>query len=219
MIVAEVKPIKEIREMIKGVERILLLGCNTCTAVCFSSGKRELELLQAQLSFSLGNASPLFWQCIVRRACEQEMVEEISAYVREVEAILCLSCGIGVQTVADIFSHKEVFPALNTSFLGRPEKAGFWREVCLACGNCLLHLTGGICPIARCAKSLLNGPCGGSHEGRCEISPDVPCAWEMIFKRLKEKGKLELLKSINNPRSFGKRPSTLLREDVFENEK
>lgn len=218
MIVAEAKPIEEMKEMIEGAKRVLLLGCNTCTAVCFSSGRRELELLQAQLNFLLGDASPHFWECIVRRACEQEMVEEVAGYVKEVEAILCLSCGIGVQTVADIFPEKEVFPGLNTSFLGRPEKAGLWQEVCMACGNCLLHLTGGVCPVARCAKSLLNGPCGGSHEGKCEISPDVPCAWEMIYRRLKERGKLDMFKSISELRSSVKRPLTLLREDVFEGE-
>lgn len=219
MIVAEIKPIEEIIEMVKDKKGVLLVGCNTCTAVCFSSGKRELELLQTQLDLSLENPKPYFWQVIVRRACEPEMVSEISDYIKEVDAILCLSCGIGVQNVSDSFPEKEIFPALNTSFLGKPEKLGLWQEVCVACGDCILHLTGGICPLSRCAKGILNGPCGGSHEGKCEVSEDTPCAWEAIYTRLKEKNQLEMMKKIKEPRKVVKKPRYLLREDVFEGEK
>ena len=218
MIVAEIKPIEEIKKMVKGKNGILLLGCNTCTAVCFASGKRELELLQTQLPLSIGKSSLTLWQAVVRRVCEPEMVKEVADYVKEVEAILCLSCGIGVQTVSDVFPKKEVFPALNTSFLGRPEKLGLWWEVCVACGDCILHLTGGICPLARCAKGLLNGPCGGSHEGKCEVSPEVPCAWEMISARLRERNKLHELEKIRQAGLVLRKPRQLLRRDIFEDE-
>ncbi len=127
----------------------------------------------------------------VQRQCEWEYLDEIAEQVGEVDVVLSLGCGIGVQAMAEHFPNAWVVPGLNTSFLGLPTEQGVWAERCAACGDCILGLTGGICPIARCSKSLLNGPCGGSEDGHCEINADVPCAWQLIYDRLSSMGKLD----------------------------
>ena len=124
----------------------------------------------------------------VQRQCEWEYLDEIAQQVGEVDVVLSLGCGIGVQAMAEHFPNAWIVPGLNTSFLGLPTEQGVWAERCAACGDCILGLTGGICPIARCSKSLLNGPCGGSENGHCEINAEVPCAWQLIVRSLVEHG-------------------------------
>jgi hypothetical protein len=124
----------------------------------------------------------------LERQCDPEYVEELASMVDQVDAVVSMACGCGVQEVAKRFKEKPVFPAVNTKFMGASERQGVWAERCQGCGDCLLGLTGGICPIARCSKRLLNGPCGGSTEGRCEINPEVECAWQLIWDRLKALG-------------------------------
>jgi len=108
-----------------------------------------------------------------------------------------------VQTLAELFPELPVFPAQNTLFIGTEEReAGTLEERCAACGDCLLALTAGICPIARCAKGLLNGPCGGSQNGKCEVDPEKDCAWALIIERLEKAGRLHVLEEIRPPRNF-----------------
>ncbi len=219
MIVAELKPFSEIEEMIKGKQHLLLVGCATCTAICFASGNREVSLLDSQLKLkSLMKSKEVFTsERMLKRSCEHEFVEELGSFIEKSEAILSLSCGVGVQTIADCFPEIEVYPALNTLFIGRPDESGVWKEYCQACTDCLLHLTAGICPIARCAKGLLNGPCGGSQEGKCEVSPDIPCAWQLIYDRLETRGELHLLDEIKKPKDWSKKnlPGRVIREDLL----
>ena len=118
------------------------------------------------------------------------------------DAVLSLACGAGVQTMAEALDPLPVLPALNTTFLGASFEPGVWREMCVGCGNCLLTHTGGICPIARCSKSLLHGPCGGTNGRNCEVSPDIPCAWVQIIERLSRQNKLDLLSGIEEPRDW-----------------
>jgi hypothetical protein len=122
--------------------------------------------------------------------------------VQEVEAILSLGCGAGVQTIAEIFKERPVYPALNTKFLGIPERHGSWSERCLACGDCILDLTGGICPLTRCPKGLLNGPCGGTDDGKCEVDREKDCAWTLIYQQLERQGRLDLMRKYYPPRNF-----------------
>ena len=116
--------------------------------------------------------------------------------------MVSLGCGVGVQTLAERFPKIRVVPGLNTKFMGLPTKTGEWEERCQACGNCVLDRTGGVCPIARCSKQLLNGPCGGSQNGKCEISEDVPCAWQLIWERMTSLGREQELLKVQPPKDW-----------------
>jgi len=220
MIIAERKPIDELKSIVEPYERILLVGCGTCVAVCFAGGEKETATLASLLRMAtrLDGHEKTFDEAIVQRQCEWEFLDEIKDRVDDYDLILSLACGIGVQAIVERFPQVRVAPALNTTFLGLPVEQGVWAERCQACGNCILHLTGGICPIARCAKSLLNGPCGGSQNGHCEIDPNVDCAWHLIYERLKAQGQLELLEEIQPPKDWSTSrdggPRRIVREDL-----
>ncbi len=113
-----------------------------------------------------------------------------------------MSCAFGVQTVA-MYENKPVYPALNTLFIGKEESPGSFFEACAQCGACVLGRTACICPLVRCAKSLLNGPCGGSVGGKCEVDPNTPCAWQLIIDRCTATGQLDKLDEIEPPRDWG----------------
>jgi hypothetical protein len=154
----------------------------------------------------------------VQRQCEWEYLDEIAAQIGDADVVLSLGCGVGVQAIAEHFPDAWVVPGLNTCFMGLPTEQGVWAERCVACGDCILGITGGICPIARCSKSLLNGPCGGSEGGRCEVSPDTPCAWQLIYDRLNSLGKLDVLLEIQPPKNWRTAhdggPRRIVREDL-----
>ncbi len=194
MIVGQQKPVAEIRKMVSDYEKVLILGCGTCVTVCFAGGDKEVSILASSLR--IRSKGKTYDEHTVKRQCEWEFLDEIEDRIAEADAVLSLACGIGVQALAERFPTKPILPGLNTSFLGMPQEFGVFSERCAACGNCILYLTGGICPIARCAKSLLNGPCGGSQNGRCEISADTPCAWQLIIERLTALGQLDRLDEI-----------------------
>ena len=187
MIVADQKPIKDIRKMLRGKKKVLAVGCGTCVAVCFAGGKREVGVLASavRMATELDGEPVQIDEAIVQRQCEKEFIEHLGAQLGEYDAVLSLGCGVGVQTLADHYPGTRFLPALNTKFMGAPTEQGVWEERCQGCGNCLLEYTGGICPITRCAKQLMNGPCGGTDEGgRCEVDPDTPCAWFDIWERM-----------------------------------
>ncbi len=195
MIVAEQKPLDEIKEMASHFNKVLVLGCGTCVTVCFAGGEKEVGILASSLRMTtkLEGKHIEFLEATVQRQCECEYNEMVTDVLPQVDAVLSLACGIGVQTMNEQFPQVLTLPALNTSFLGMPTEQGVWEERCQACGNCVLGTTGGICPIARCAKSLLNGPCGGSQNGVCEVNPETSCAWQLIYDRMGALGKLELM--------------------------
>ncbi|MBE0416069.1 MAG: methylenetetrahydrofolate reductase C-terminal domain-containing protein [Dehalococcoidia bacterium] len=215
MIIAERKPLEEIRNMLAGYKRILVVGCGTCVTICWAGGEKEVGILSSQLRLaSSKDGSELsIMEAVVERQCEKEMViEELGDKAPGVEAILSLGCGAGVQTMAELFEEKPVLPALNTTFIGMPEKEGLWVEMCGACGDCFLDRTGGICPVVRCAKGLLNGPCGGTRKGgKCEIDPDKDCAWVLIYHRLERQGRLDLMRKYYEPKNYRavKRPGKI----------
>ena len=204
MIVAEQKPLAEIRSLIGDAKKVLVVGCGTCVTVCFAGGAREAAIIAASLRMAsrLDGGEKAVADATVQRQCEWEYLDEIAGQVGDVDVVLSLGCGIGVQALTEHFPKAWVVPGLNTSFLGLPTEQGVWAERCAACGDCILGRTGGICPIARCSKSLLNGPCGGSEDGHCEINPDIPCAWQLIYDRLASLGKLDLLLEIQPPKNW-----------------
>jgi len=183
MITAERKPMEEILECINPYSRILLVGCNECVTVCAAGGRKEVGLLSAalQMAFMKEGRTLEVKEITLERQCDPEYVEELVTQIDQADAVLSMACGCGVQEVARRYSTTPVFPAVNTKFMGASERQGVWAERCRGCGDCLLGLTGGICPIARCSKRIMNGPCGGSTNGKCEISSDVDCAWNLIW--------------------------------------
>lgn len=220
MIIAEQKPLEEIKSLIGSAEKVLVVGCGTCVTVCFAGGSREAAITAASLRMSskLDGGGKSVTDVTVQRQCEWEYLDTIREEVGQADVILSLGCGIGVQAMVEHFPEKWIVPGLNTTFLGIPTEQGVWDERCAACGDCILGLTGGICPIARCSKSLLNGPCGGSEAGHCEIDPDVKCAWQLIYDRLSSMGKLDTLLEIQPPKNWSTSrdggPRKIVREDL-----
>ena len=156
----------------------------------------------------------------VQRQCEWEYLDTIADRVTEADVVLSIGCGIGVQAMAEHFPEAVIVPGLNTTFMGLPETQGVWEERCAACGQCVLGLTGGICPVARCAKQLFNGPCGGSSNGKCEIDPELDCAWQLIYDKLSAQGRLDALLEISPPKDWSTSrdggPRKIVREDLQE---
>ncbi len=220
MIVAEQKPLQEIKSLLGDAQKVLVVGCGTCVTVCFAGGAREAAIVASSLRMAskLDGDPKEVSDVTVQRQCEWEYLDEIREQVAQADVILSLGCGVGVQAIAEHFPEKWVVPGLNTKFMGLPLEQGVWAERCAACGDCILGLTGGICPIARCSKSLLNGPCGGSEGGHCEINPEVPCAWQLIYDRLSSMGKLDVLLEIQPPKNWSTArdggPRKIVREDL-----
>ena len=190
MITAERKPMEELIECLRPYSRILLVGCNECVTVCAAGGRKEVGILASalQMAFKTEGKTLEVKELTLERQCDPEYVEELVTHIDQAEAVMSMACGCGVQEIARRFKDKPVYPAVNTTFMGASERQGVWSERCQGCGECVLGLTGGICPIARCSKQLLNGPCGGSTNGKCEVDPDIDCAWQLIWDRLKALG-------------------------------
>jgi ferredoxin len=219
MIVAERKTIPEIIEILGDHKKILVLGCGTCVTVCLAGGEREVTIISSaiRMASKLAGKPIEVEEFTIERQCDNVFIEEASEAIKRNDAVLSLGCGAGVQAIAERFPTTPVYAGLNTSFIGILEERGVWTEKCLACGSCVLGEYGGICPITRCAKGMLNGPCGGSSEDRCEIHPDVECAWQLIYKRLKAIGQLDRLDTIAPPKDWSKGISggcrKIIRED------
>lgn len=220
MITAERKPMEEITQCIRPYNRILLVGCNECVTVCAAGGRKEVGLLASALGmFFMKEGKTLeIKEVTLERQCDPEYVQELAGDIDRVDAVLSMACGCGVQEVARRYKNVPVFPAVNTKFMGASERQGVWAERCQGCGDCILGITGGVCPIARCSKRLMNGPCGGSTLGKCEISPDTDCAWQLIWDRMKALGtekeyeKVMLAKDWRTSRDGG--PRKIIREDL-----
>lgn len=220
MIVADKKPLEEIIEVIKNYARILILGCNECVTVCEAGGKKEVGILASALRMYFLNQGQQVKidERTLERQCDPEYLEEIRDVMDQYDAVVSVACGVGVQFTAEKYHSTPVYPGVNTNFLGVTEERGLWTERCQACGQCILATTGGICPIARCAKRVLNGPCGGSTKGKCEIDNEIDCAWQLIVDRLKALGRLDdyetlcPLKDWSTDRAGG--PRKVVREDL-----
>ena len=202
MIVAERKPIKDIAGSVRPYKKLLIAACGTCVTVCMAGGEKEALELSSLLGLADGLEDTEIMVRTVQRQCDKEFILELDEDIKEADAVLSMGCGAGVQFIAECYPDKRIIPALNTNFIGVNRDVGYWTEVCQGCGDCLLDRTGGICPVARCSKSIFNGPCGGSSSGRCEIDPDIECAWQLIFDRLKVQGRLEELLDAIPPRDW-----------------
>jgi len=221
MITAVQKPFAEIQAMVEGYSNLLVLGCGTCVTVCMAGGEKETGILASTLR--LANREKGLKMRIVEdtieRQCDREFFDAVRDKVEAADAVLSLACGVGVQFASEVFAGKRVLPGLNTRFYGTTEQQGVWSERCAGCGTCVLDRFGGVCPIARCSKSLLNGPCGGSQNGMCEVDQEnIQCGWQLIYDRMKSLGLLHMLEE-NQPikdwrtgRDGG--PGKIVREDM-----
>lgn len=204
MIVTTQKPLDDILDYISPYNNVLIVGCDGCTQP--PRGLREAKTLSQllELGGKLRNKDFNFKTTTTTKQCDYYLTTSaLKPQIEEMEAVLSLACGIGVQTLAELFTEIPAFPAQNTHFMGAEEReAGILEERCAGCGDCLLALTGGICPVARCSKGLLNGACGGSKDGKCELNSERDCGWILIYEQLKKQGKLQNLKEFRPPRDY-----------------
>ena len=192
MIVSKRKPVEEVLAMLEGVKKVAIVGCHEWALACKVGGDNEVaewkQLLESKGYQVTATAMPTE-SCLnfhVRKAAKELLKGQP-------EAILSLACGSGVQTVAQNVKNIPVYPGSNTMFIGQVERVGHFNEMCRMCGDCVLGQTGAICPVTKCAKSLVNGPCGGAKNGKCEVNPENDCAWIMIYKKLEAMGQLDKL--------------------------
>lgn len=187
------KPFEEVTQQLEGFDRVFIIGCGTCTTMARTGGREEVlkmkEQLQEQGKLVTG------W-IVIPIACD-EMTEasmkENDGAVNNANCVLVMSCALGVHKVS-LYINKPVIPAVDTLFIGLEDSPGDFHEVCAQCGHCVLGMTAGICPITACNKHLLNGPCGGTNNGKCEVDKDKDCAWTLIYRRLKDQNRLDLMK-------------------------
>ena len=220
MIMARPKPIEEIIDEIKDFKKILIAGCDGCVTVCEAGGSKEVQVLASalRLYFSKESKRLEIDETSLTRQCDKDYLHELLDKIDDYDAIVSLACGAGVQFMAEMYRKKPIFPGVDTCFIGVTEERGVWAERCQACGQCVLASTGGICPISRCSKRMLNGPCGGSEKGKCEVSPDTDCGWHLIYERLKELGQLDFFAEPTDPKDWVSSrdggPRKIVREDV-----
>lgn len=193
----------EIDELLGDAKAIFLAGCGTCATLCKTGGVAEVLAMKERLE---NEGRKVTGWTVIPIACDdlsREALQENAKAVNGAEAILVMACAFGVQTVAEC-ADKPALPALNTMFVGKEGGFGFYREVCAQCGDCVIGKTAGICPITQCAKGLLNGPCGGTNRGKCEVDSSVDCAWTLIYRRLEELGRLDSMEEILPPKNYAK---------------
>ena len=204
MIVAASKSFQEIKQMLSGFKKVCVLGCGSCVTICHTGGEKQVTELAAQLRLSAkleGRQIEVIEDSTLRQ-CEWEFIDDIKEIIKDCDAILSIACGIGVQYMAERFPKIRIFPGVNTTFMGGPTEQGVFWERCAGCGNCILATTGGLCPVSRCAKSLLNGPCGGSQNGKCEVSQETPCVWNQIYDQLDTQQLLGTMETIVPPKDW-----------------
>lgn len=200
--ITEQKPIEEILKSLKKSRSVYIIGCGACATMLHTGGKSEVLAMKEQLEEAGKKVTG--WM-VIPTACDQlteVALTETAEAIQAADSILVMSCAFGVQTVG-FYAALPVFPALNTLFVGKEEGPGHFIDVCMQCGNCVLASTAGICPLVRCSKSLLNGPCGGSVEGKCEVDSNIPCAWQTIYDRLANQGRLTELDEIEPIKDWG----------------
>ena len=213
MIIAKRKPFEEIKAMVAPYKKILIVGCGTCVAVCLAGGEKEVGLLASQLKLALGleDKHLEIGEITVERQCDLEFIRPLCDFIADYEAIISMACGAGVQFIREL-CYRPIFPGVNTTFIGVNNDAGFYTERCRACHNCYLGITGGVCPVAICPKGLLNGPCGGTVNGHCEVDPDKECAWTRIYRNLEQEGRLDVMRQILplHPHARATTPGTVI---------
>jgi len=190
---------------LRGYDRVFIAGCGTCATMCRTGGVDEV----GKMAKDLKEAGKLITgTLVIPTACDtltHECLSQNKQALDDAQVVLVMSCAFGVQTVAE-YAGRPVQPALDTLFFGLETSPGNFSEVCLQCGECILAQTGGICPVTSCHKGLLNGPCGGTNDGKCEIGNDIDCAWTLVYERLKNMDRLDLMANFNKAKNWQAMP-------------
>lgn len=189
--------------MVSSFNKVFIVGCGTCSTTCLTGGEEQVKEMAEKL-----DGKKVLGSVVVEAPCDNRVLKRDirgkKDLLQEADAIICLSCGVGVQNIVENMD-KIVIPALDTKFIGKTERIGQFFERCRACGECILFEMGGICPITRCPKRMLNGPCGGMYKGKCEVGHyETDCIWVTIYERLKKNGMLSSFTSFKNPRDYSK---------------
>jgi len=198
MIISEQKPRKEILEMLKDKERIFIVGCAACATKCQTGGEDEAKEMKEILE---KEGKKITGTIILDTPCDKRIVKkDLSSLpaLKNSDSLLIMACGVGLQTIGELID-KPLVPALNPLFAGTTERIGRYYEYCSLCGDCLLDKFEGLCPLTRCAKGLLNGPCGGARDGKCEVNDEIDCIWALIYEKTKDP-----LKTYHEPRDYKK---------------
>ncbi len=208
MIITKQKDFNELLSSI-GKEPVFIIGCSECATMCHTGGEKEVLEMKGALE---DKNIPVTGWVILEPAChlqnDKRILRKYKDEVNKAKKILVLACGNGIQTVSEIIENADVIAGNDTLFLGEIKRANEFEKRCNMCGDCIEDLFGGFCPVSRCPKSMLNGPCGGSIDGKCEIDSNIDCVWDLIYKRLKEKKQLQLLKIIQEPKDWSKSTET-----------
>jgi ferredoxin len=188
MIITKPKDKSEILKYLENDAKIFIVGCGECATVCKTGGEKEInemkKFLESQGKTAIGRNKKA---------------------IKEADALVIMACGLAIQSVKENLNEDKILHITNdTLFMGEVDKNGIFLERCSACGECILEITGGICPVTRCPKGLLNGPCGGVNKHKCEVDENLDCAWVLIYEDLKKKGKSHFLKKYNPPKDHSK---------------
>lgn len=202
MIISRKKPFEAVLKELEDAKSVFLVGCGDCATVCETGGEEQVKEMAEKLS---GEGKEVTGSVIMEAGCiELDVKKEFRAHKEEFEnadAVLVMSCGAGTQAARSA-TDKPVFPSNDSLFLGNVMRVGQFEEKCRLCGDCLLEMTGSICPVTRCHKGILNGPCGGTNDGKCEVDPDKDCAWTLIYQQLEKEGKLSKMKEYQPPKNW-----------------
>jgi len=195
------KPVDELKQQLDRFDRVYIVGCGTCATMTRTGGKEEVLAMKEHLQ-ELGKL--ITGWVVIPTACD-EMTElalkENEGAIQNANCILVMACALGVHRVG-LYIDKPAIPALDTLFIGVEDSPGYFHEVCSQCGQCILGEMAGICPLTACHKGLLNGPCGGTNNGKCEVDKEKDCAWTLIYQRLKEQGRLDLMRKYQPPKNY-----------------
>ncbi len=195
------KPFEEVQQLLEKLDRVYIIGCGTCAAMTKTGGVEQVHEMRKRLQ-ELGKL--VTGSIVIPIACDEmteTAIKENDGPVQNANCILVMACALGVHRVS-LYIGKPVIPALDTLFIGMEDSPGDFHEVCAQCGQCVLGRTAGICPLTACHKGLLNGPCGGTNNGKCEVDKNRDCAWTLIYKRLEEQGRLDLMRQYEPPKDF-----------------
>lgn len=197
---------EELQRLLDGLNRIYVIGCGTCVTLTHTGGAPEVAAMKEQL---LEYGKLVTGQIVVPVACDNltsDILGEEMGKIEQADVLLIMTCAFGVQTISSQLK-RMVVPALDTLFIGKESFSGQFNEICVQCGTCIIGETGGICPVTSCHKGLVNGPCGGTDQGKCEIPGGKDCAWTLIYNRLSELGRLDSMRKLQKPRNFLGEPS------------
>ena len=208
MIISKAKEKQDVLETLKDVQTVFLLGCSECASLCGTGSPEALAAMKETLEAAGKKVSGSF---IAKTGCQVLGTKvELKPYKEQVDAsdaILVMSCGAGTQAMVELHKDKRVYPSNDTTFLGNMTRFQQFDERCSMCGECIIDKTGGICPVTTCPKGILNGPCGGTNNGMCEVSPDIECAWAKIYARMERTGELDTIREILPPKDYSKKLS------------